>query len=161
MINNKEITDFLASTITGASEISAFTVTKYGKDLMVFIGVDVQNPPDALDLPCAIIEPTVKNIGSSDSAFDYEVVIHIGIEGSDKPTINGNIVTYDGVYNIEDLGNLIVESIRTAIASSTNLDTYAIDFYIDEIANFPTYSGVILLSMSVPNVIGTNKILFN
>lgn len=161
MIDNQEITFFIANTIINDVNIDSFVTTTYGKSVMVFVGVDVQNPPEILDLPCVIIEPTVKNIGSSDSAFDYEIVLHIGVKGEDKPTINGNLITYEGVYDVERLGNLVVEALRTAIASSTNLDAYSIDFYIDEIANFPTYSGVVLFSMSVPNVIGTDKILFN
>lgn len=161
MIVNKEITDFIADKVLASAEIEAYCQTNFSQSLMVLIGVDNNNPPEVQDLPCLIVEPTSKNIGSEDSNFDYEIALHIGIEGVDKPTISGNKVVYDGVYQIEELGSLIVDLMKKEFAVNTNMDTFDITFYQDEINAFPTYSGVVLASMSVPNVIGENKITFS
>lgn len=161
MILNKEITEFLSSEITASAEIENYCQTKYGKSLLVFIGVDVNNPPSEEDMPCLIIEPTVKNIGSQEAKFDYEILLHIAIKGSEKPTVNGNKVLYEGVYDIEELGELIVGVLKKQIGIKSNMDAYGVDFYQDEINAFPVYSGVVVVGMSVPNIIGEDKITFN
>jgi len=161
MITNKEITEFIADKVLASQDVKNFCQTNFGKQLLVMIGVDNNNPPSEAELPCLIVEPTVKNIGSNDTMFDYEIALHIGIKGSEKPTVIGNKVTYDGVYTVEELGNLIVELIKTEFATNTNMDTFDVVFYQDAINAFPTYSGVVLASMSVPNLIGMDKITFN
>jgi len=161
MIINKDITEFIANIVLSSQAIDTFCITNFNKSLLVMVGIDNNNPPSEMELPCLVIEPTVKNIGSKDTIFDYEIALHIGIVGSKKPTVVGNKVTYDGVYIIEELGNLIVDTINSEFATHTNMDTYNVVFYQDEINAFPTYSGVVVASMSVPNVIGTDKITFN
>ena len=161
MILNKEITEFIANELISSSEIDSYCQTTYGKSLLVFIGVDINNPPKEDDMPCIIIEPTVKNIGNKESQFDYEIVLHLAIAGSEKPIINGNKILYSGVYDVEELGDLIVEHLKKQIGIKSNMDAYSVDFYQDEIATFPIYSGVIVVGMSVPNTIGENKIVFN
>lgn len=161
MIINKEITEFIATKVLSATTIDDYCIANYGKSLMVFIGVDNNNPPEVEDLPCLIIEPTVKNMGSKDSVFDYEIALHLGIKGADKPIVSGNKVTYEGVYQIEEIGNMVVDLIKNEFSANTNMDTYDVTFYQDEINAFPTYSGVVLASMSVPNVIGLEKITFS
>lgn len=161
MIVNKDITEFLSDRILASSEVDYYCQNNFHKSLMVFVGVDVNNPPQIKTLPALIIEPTVKNIGEKASSFDYEMAISIGIEGKDEPTIDGNKVLYDGVYKIEELGDLIVELIKNEFSLHTNMDTYDVTFYQDEINAFPTYSGVVLVSFSVPNAIGENKLTFS
>jgi len=161
MIVNKDITEFVADNVLASTNIETYCQTNFTKSLMVLVGVDNMNPPDITDLPCLIIEPTVKSVGDKNSNFDYEIALHLGIQGKDKPTITGNKVVYDGVYQIEELGNLVVDLIKKEFAIHTNMNTFDVSFYQDEINAFPTYSGVILASMSVPNVIGENKIIFS
>lgn len=161
MIVNRDIMEFIADKVLASTDIETYCQTNFNKSLMVIVGVDVMNPPDTTDLPCLVIEPTVKSIGDKNSNFDYEITLQLGIQGKDKPTILGNKVVYDGVYQIEELGNLIVDLIKSEFALHTNMDTFDVSFYQDEINAFPTYSGVVLASMSVPNVIGENKIIFS
>jgi len=105
MIVNKDISEFIATIVLASGDIDDFCMLNFNRSLLVMIGVDNNNPPSDIDLPCLIIEPTVKNIGSKDSIFDYEIALHIGIKGTDKPTKDGNKVVYDGIYIVEELGN--------------------------------------------------------
>lgn len=161
MINNQEITEFIADKVLASSEIDTYCATTFGRSLLVQVGVDINNPPEEVEFPCLIVEPTMKNVGSQDSNFDYEIVLHLGIKGDEKPTISGQKIVYDGIYKIEELGNLIVELLRDEFGCNSNLDTYDVAFYHDEINAFPIYSGVVVASLVVPNVIGSHKIQFN
>lgn len=161
MISNYEITEFISDKVIASTDVDSFCQAEFSHSLLVMIGVDVNNPPEIADFPCLIIEPTMKNIGSQDSNFDYEIVLHLGIKGSEKPTSVGNKVTYEGIYQIETLGNIIVELLREEFGCNTNMETYDVAFYHDEINAFPTYSGVVVASLAVPHVIGDTQITFN
>ena len=159
MISNKEITEFIATEIdTGAN---AYFVGKYSRPLLILVGVDVNNPPKEADMPLMVIEPTVKNIGDSATDFDYEMVLHLSVEGTSQPTKDGNIIRYEGIYDIEEDGNYLVELLRNSFKCKTNLEMFDIDFYHNEINSFPVYTGAIVIGFSVPNVIGGTKITFN
>ena len=158
MITNKEITNFIANEIESfQDEIKALM----GQKALIFIGIDTNIPPQKEDLPAIAIEPTIKKIGDSESNFDYEIVVRVGVLGSERPIRNNNIILYDGVYKVEELGNLVVDKLRKAFECKTNLDMFDIDFYQDEIVNFPIYTGSIIIGFSVENVIGDSKIEFN
>lgn len=161
MIINKDITEFIADKVIENADIETYCQDNFSQSVLVFIGVDNENPPSEIDFPCLIIEPTVKNIGTNDTNFDYEIVLHLAIKGNEKPLKEGNKITYDGVYKIEELGSIITQMMKNEFSVNTNMDTYDLSFYQDEINSFPVYSGVIVVSMSVPNVIGTDKITFN
>jgi len=161
MISNTQITDFIVNEVSSNTEINDYCVSEFGRQLLNMVGVDVKNPPRTAEFPVFIIEPTQKSISDSVSEFDYEMVTHLAIEGDEKPFMDGNIIKYQGIEKIETLGNMIVEVIKESISCHSNLDAYSIDFYHDEIDNFPVYSGVVVISFTVPNVIGNNKIEFN
>lgn len=160
MVSNKDITEFLADKVIASQDVSDYCNANFNKDMLVFIGVDVNNPPDIDSLPALIIEPTVKNVGENETNFDYEIALHIGIKGNEKPEISGNKVTYSGVYKIEEIGNILVDLTKKEFATHTNMDTFDVSFYQDEINAFPTYSGVVVASFSVPNTIGNSEIEF-
>lgn len=159
MISNREITEFIVSEIDINGQ--DYFYNKYGRNLLIMVGVDVSNPPEGADMPLMIVEPTVKSIGDSATDFDYEIVLHFAIEGNRTPSKSGNIIRYDGVYAIEEDGNYLVELLRNSFKQKSNLDMFDIDFYHNEINAFPVYTGVIVVGFSIPNVIGEQKINFN
>jgi hypothetical protein len=161
MISNTDITNFIVEEISTDDTINNLCVSKFGQVLLNMVGVDVNNPPSTTEFPVFITEPTQKSVSDSDSEFSYEIVTHIALEGDDKPQIIGNVIKYLGIEDIEELGNLIVEKLKNSFSCKTNMDAFSIDFYHDEIDNFPVYSGVVVISFNVPNVIGSNKLEFN
>lgn len=161
MITNKEITEFIADKVLSSQDVDAYCQSNFSKSLMVFVGVDVSNPPDISDLPCLIVEPTVKNNSDNVQTHTYEIVMSLGILGDEKPVTNGNKVVYEGVYKVEELGNLIADTIRTEFSLHTNMDVNDVMFYQDEVNAFPVYGGVVVANMNVPNTIGSDKIEFN
>lgn len=160
MISNIEITEFFISTVKASNEIKEYCEQNFNKPLTQFIGVDIEKAPEKDEFPVLIYEPVIKQIGNAEEEFDYEFHLRLAIMGDKKPKVEGNVVRYDGIYHVEKLGNLICEAIRKAVSCKSNLDTYDINFYHDEINVFPLYSGAIILRFSVPHVIGDNQIIF-
>lgn len=160
MVNNIEITEFLLSQVKNSDEIGEFCRRNFKRSLLQMVGVDINNAPESGDAPFLIYEPIIKNIGDQEAEFEYEFYLRLGVKGSDKAEKDGDIVRYKGIYQIEELGNLIVGAIKNSIDCKSNLEAYEINFYHDEINVFPLYSGTIILRFSVPHVIGQEQIKF-
>lgn len=161
MINNRQITEFITSEVSTNLDIETYCVDNFSKSILILVGVDVENAPEEESMPILLVEPVIKSIGESNSNFEYEMFLRLLIVGNDKPSTNGNIVTYDGIYQIEELGNMIVELLKESFAQKSNMDVFEVEFYHDEINTFPIYTGSIMINFSVPNTIGCSKIAFN
>lgn len=160
MINYRQITEFIVKSINEDKKVKDYVQTMYNKEIHIFVGANVEDPPKKDKMPLVLVEPIMKNIGNAEIKFNYEIVLKIAIAGFNKPKIEENIVIYDGIYEVEELGNLVVEALRVAFNTKSNLDAYDIDFYHDEINAFPIYTGTIAIGFNVPNVIGCTKIEF-
>ena len=156
MITNKEISEFLISALSTSTALESFTQAKFSKSALIFLGIDIENPPQTTDYPLLAIAPLVNDLSDENTNYDYEIVIHLMIDGK-KPTVDGNIVRYESIYEIEEMGNILVDELKHAFCN-TNLDTYDISFYNHEITMFPVYTGTIVIHFSVPNVIGDTKL---
>ena len=157
MITNQEISEFLIAKLASSIELEDYSQNQFSKSPLIFLGIDTENPPHTTDYPLLAIAPMVNEMSDSNTNYDYEMVIHLMIKGDENPNTVGNVIKYEGIYKIEEMGNIIVDELKCAF-SSTNLDSYDITFYNHEITLFPIYSGAIVINFSVPNVIGDAKL---
>ena len=160
MITNQEISELLISALSNSTAINDYSTAKWNKNPLIMLGIDIEKPPFDTDYPLFAIAPMVNQMSDNNTNFDYEIVVHVFIKGADEPTINGNIVRYTGIYEVEDIGNIAVQELKDAFCN-TNLEAYDITFYNHEITLFPIYTGAIVINFSVPNVIGTTKLSMN
>jgi len=157
MITNQEISEFLISKLSNSSQLSDYANANFGKDPLIFLGIDVENPPKDSDYPIIALSPLVNEMSDSNTNFDYEIVLHIFIEGGKTPNITDNVVRYEGIYKVEGLGNIVVKELKDAFCD-TNLEAYEITFYNHEITLFPIYTGAVIVNFSVPNVVGDTQL---
>lgn len=160
MINYRQITQFIIKTINESTDIRQYVQNTYNKEIKIFVGANTEDPPGKDEMPLLLIEPIIKNIGNAEVNFNYEMLLKVALVGFDKPKVEDNVIIYDGIYEVEELGGLVVEALRKAFGKKSNLDTYDIDFYHDEINAFPIYTGTITIGFNVPNVLGCEKIEF-
>lgn len=160
MVSNIEITEFLLKQVANSVRIAEYCDQNFKRSLVQMVGVDINNAPIDEDAPFLIYEPIIKNIGGSESYFEYEFYLKLGVKGGDKAKKDGDIIRYEGIYQIEELGNLIAYALKEAIGCKSNLDAYEVNFYHDELNAFPLYSGTIIFRFSVPQVIGEEQIKF-
>jgi len=157
LITNKEISEFLINTLSVSINLETYSQNQFSKSPLIFLGIDTENPPHTKDYPLLAIAPMVNEMSDSNTNYDYEMVIHLMVKGEETPNISGNVIKYEGIYKIEEMGNIIVDELKNAFCN-TNLDSYEITFYNHEITLFPIYSGAIVIHFSVPNVIGDAKL---
>jgi hypothetical protein len=157
LITNKEISEFLIDKLSISTSLETYSQSQFSKSPLIFLGIDTENPPHTTDYPLLAIAPMTNEMSDSNTNYDYEMVIHLMINGSENPTTNGNVIKYEGIYKIEEMGNIVVEELKSAF-NCTNLDSYEITFYNHEITLFPIYSGAIVINFSVPNIIGNDKL---
>lgn len=149
-----QITEYLLLELKNDKAIKQYCQKEFSQDLLLMVGADVTNPPSGVLYPILGFDPVLKVAGSKESEFEYQLLLRLLIKGDDKPSLSDeNILRYEGVYQVETLGDLIVKAINKAI-SKTNLDMYSVEFFHDEIAHFPLYSGAIVLGFSTPQFIG-------
>jgi len=157
LITNKEISEFLISALTASTNLETYSQNQFSKSPLIFLGIDTENPPHTTDYPLLAIAPIVNEMSDNNTNYDYEMVVHLMMNGDETPNIVGNVIKYEGIYKIEEMGNIIVDELKSAFGN-TNLDSYDISFYNHEITLFPIYSGAIVIHFSVPNVIGDAKL---
>lgn len=161
MVSNTELVEFMLKVILANDEINEYCKTHFNTSLLLLVGVDVNNAPQENEMPILILEPVVKNLGTQ-SDFEYEFFLKLALKGNKEPKLGDDgVLRYEGIYQIEELGNLIALTIEKAINCQTNIDTSEVNFYHDEIAYFPLYSGTIIISFSLPKVIGDRQLRLN
>ena len=156
MITNKEISEFLITKLSNSIELRDYCNDNFGKEPLIFLGIDTENPPKERDYPLISLAPLANEMSDSNTNYDYEIVLHIFIKDGD-PNITGNIIRYEGIYKVEEFGNIVVKELKEAFCN-TNLEAYDITFYNHEITLFPIYTGAVVINFSVPNVIGDEQL---
>jgi len=154
MITNKAIIDKVLPALVADTALEEYCQATFSKSPIFFVGLDTDNPPDQADTPYISIIPNTKDVGNGELDYEFNFFFDVVITGSDKPVKTGNTIVYDGLYMAEELA-LHVQ--RVVTAATCGLDTKV--FYIQaEIRTFPVYAGIIALTISSPNVIGSDEI---
>ena len=87
--------------------IKDFCITNYGRAPVVYLGIDDENPPSQGEMPVIVIYEAPRSMKGEDSrVMIYECEIGVVIY-QDAITVNGNIKTYDGLVEVEELRELV------------------------------------------------------
>lgn len=154
MITNKQISEAMIECVNTNTKIQEYCIKTFKQEPLIFLGIDIQNPPRETEYPALIFEPLKKEIARDSKELQYIFLIRVVIKGNDKPELTGNIARYAGVYQVEELGNLICDAVYNKLGCNTNLTIQECDFYQDEINVFPVYSGTVITVFTIENVIG-------
>lgn len=154
MITLKKIIDLVRPALASDTELQDYCMNMWGKEALIFVGVDTANPPAIESMPYISIIPYNKDVGQGEYDFSFNFFFDVVIEGSEKPVVTGNIVEYDGIYLAEELSLHVQRVVTKAVCG---MDEKV--FYIPaEVRTFPVYGGIISLEISSPNVIGSDEL---
>jgi hypothetical protein len=131
-------------------DIKAYCLDKFGKEPTFFLEIDKRNPPKKEHCPFIVIWPGKKTEGLSNSSYPYSASIGWVILEEEKET-TGNTIEYKGVYEADDLGQLILKAVSEVNPSCpiTNVD------YSVELTEYqPQYGGRMDITISIPVTIG-------
>lgn len=137
--------------IANSAEISAYCQEHYSKASSVFVGLDLKRAPDIHDCPLVIIRPGSKVEGESESQFSYSVGVSWAIMNEGRTT-TGNITEMSGVKEVDELGQLILKTLREI---NPDCPISTINYDIDSIEFFPQHVGEMQLTTTVTRTLGS------
>ena len=136
MITILQVLQAAATAVETNGAIASFISTNYpGKSLSTFIGEDGVNPPGEANAPFVSFLPSPRtyDMGSGTTERTPAIEIEFGVLDSGK-TVAGPRLTYNGLVNVDALGNLILAALNTAFAEQT---VRVVDYAIDDSLRFP------------------------
>ena len=157
-IKNYEVLDFIKDEIKNIQAIKDFCDINFNKpNITLFIGADERMPPEQLEYyPAIVICPLPKDIGDANVQSDYSFMTTVLIAGKDKPIMDGNVITYDGIYQVEKLSSLILDYLVTAFDTKTNVESLDIKYISAPVVQFPIYEADIVIKFSIGHTIGSD-----
>lgn len=135
--------------LVASDEIRAFCVEHYGKPAKVYVGVNAKRPPTEADCPYIVIRPGVKEEGELP---EFTYVLSVGwVVRNDEATETAATVEQDGVYECDELGQLIYGCLAEASDSSP---VTQVRYEIEPIDFAPQFVGEMQLEIAVTPTIG-------
>lgn len=155
-ILNHEVLDFIRDEIKDNADIKAYTLAQFNKEnISLFIGADERRPPEGWDVyPAIVICPLPKELGSAKMQSENSFMVTVLIQGDKRPVEVGNVTTYYGIYQIEDLSTIILNILEDAFSTKTNVDGIDIKYISAPVLNFPYYEADIVISFDTTHTIG-------
>ena len=136
----------LAQGVAENAALRAWCQEHYGKDPVVFVGIDQKRPPSPSDVPFVAFsssESTEKGL-LSQGALLFDVIW--GVANEEK-TVTGNLVEYDGARECDEMGSLVAAALERVEPSFTVASgTYDIDLSTPW---FPLWCGVLTLNANL------------
>lgn len=145
----KYIKDKWRDAIANSTAIEEFCLNKYSKELTLFIGIDMKNPPSKQDCPYIIILPGVKKEGYKAKENVYALSLGWAIVNDNyniSTSQSGKVVEFIGNDDADELGQLILEEIAKVNTSS---QIAAVDYQIEPADFFPQFLGQMILELEI------------
>lgn len=149
-LNISDIKNKWRDALKNSSAIDDFCQNNFGKSAKIFVGLNVKKTLGENDYPLIILRPGTKIEGLRQERNRYAISISWGIIDGNV-TVSGNVVEYNGIDKIEELGQLILNElveINPAYPIST------IEYETDGIEYFPKFVGEMMLELEIQPAIG-------
>lgn len=137
--------DLLAANAT----ISDYCLARYGRTPRLYVGINAKKPPTEADCPYIVIRPGVKEEGELEE-FTYAISVGWAIKNENQTT-NDNVIEQNGVYECDDLGQLIYQALAEASANSPVTRS---QYEIEPIEFWPQFVGQMELETTITPAIG-------
>jgi hypothetical protein len=150
MINVNDILELFATKLAASTALDAWCQTNFGKDLTIFLGVDVREPPGKAFAPFVVLQPGPAQEGDEVSMFSYQVTVDWCIV-QEETTVTGNVRRIKGLELCDDMGRLILDELRPA---SVNVTLSTWNYTVEQVEFFPMIMAGLDLTLNVPHLIG-------
>jgi len=150
MITYKDILQRMRDVLANDTALADWCQTNYGQAPKIFVGIDNRNQPGKKDCPLIILRPGTAEVGREVKNHEYKIMVDWAVLDESVST-NGSVVEYQGVFQIDDMGQLVWQALQ---GFSSNVSLSRNDYILEPIDYFPMIVGGMDLSISVPNLIG-------
>ncbi|MEN6568058.1 MAG: hypothetical protein ABFC57_17375 [Veillonellales bacterium] len=138
--------------ISTDSAILAYCTEKYNVAPKLFVEIDERNPPKEDSCPYIVLWPGHKVEGLNNVAYQYVIPVSWVIYQRAKVT-TGAITEYSGVYEIDELGQLILKAVAEA---NPDYPVTNVDFASNLTDYQPQYVGHMEITISVAITMGAD-----
>lgn len=101
-----------------SAALADFCQSRYGKPPAIFVGIDPAAPPAESDCPYIAIQTGYKIEGTDWKHYRYAVSVRWAVVNPAKTTIGG-VTELDGIYDADQLGQIILSELAQASPSQT------------------------------------------
>jgi hypothetical protein len=140
----------LCNTLRNDQALNDFCKEKYGKPLTILVAMNTKQLPAKMDCPFVVISPGRKSEGTGDTEHQYTIPVAWCVYNKASTTENG-ITEYLGVYETDDMGQLIYEAL---VELNPNNPIKHIDYTVGGMTSFPQFSGHMEATIVIPIVMG-------
>lgn len=119
--------------LLASSAIQDFCMEKYNKAPTLYVGYDKKRPATTADCPVIILFTGNKDEGLEQDIFTYRASIGWSVANKNKDTSTPGVIRYPGVFESDELGQLIWAVIAEASdnwpVSRAYYDLEAVEFF--------------------------------
>ncbi|MCA1990379.1 MAG: hypothetical protein LDL07_14770 [Desulfarculus sp.] len=151
------IIDRFKAAILASDDLADWCQEQFGKPLTLFIGMDQRNPPGEDACPLIILTP--EGPASDGEAPEggqrrYPIGVRWGVVNDGVTTV-GNVITYPGQAQADRMGQLIWAALEDGCE---DMSLPQAEPELEPIAYFPLIPGWMLVTVTVPVLIGAEII---
>jgi hypothetical protein len=136
--------------LAASDAIEAWCQGKYQKPLTIMVGVNPGAPPNESDCPVFFMTEIHKAEGDGSESFTYMLSAFASVYTDSAPMTTDNVIEYAGVYDVDELGHLIIQELAAAsdVAQIENVDVSL------EAFRYPQYTIRMDIMFEIPHTIG-------
>jgi hypothetical protein len=143
-----------AEALAADPNITDFCQAKYGKQQIIYLGMDTKHLPNSDNCPRIIIQIGEKLEGEGERQHQYILTVGWTIK-NEKFAQADNIIEYAGMQECDDLGQLIYSCINSV---NPDFPIETATYTIAPIDFFPQFVGDLEAVITINNVIGVGQI---
>ena len=133
--------------ILSSSFISNYCLTNYNKQIKVYIGEDVSNPPTEFDAPFVVLTPPLPAYDVGEGTFERRPGFEMdwGVVAEKRVSNDtSTLISYPGIQQSDELGMLLVAEMMDCFESGA-LQTA--NYSLDSGTRYPLFEGGVSIQL--------------
>ena len=133
-MNINDLTEAFRDALKNNSALNSWCTSNYSQEAMIYVNLDLSDPPGETDCPYVVLYPVGKQVGerSARKSHNYEIICGLYDTAA---TTTGQVVEYTGVQNIEALRKLVETALTGADIAPAWVASIGVEY--ETIENFP------------------------
>lgn len=152
MASINTLLELFGGQIASDSDISTWSNTNYGGDLLVLENCDSRDLPKEEDCPLVIVFPVAKETGLSQANKNHKIGVSCVVYDDEKPESAAGVVRFKGGRLVEELRQKVLKVVTDNMPSDCHLESVKIEY--DTIEQFPYMSANVQIEITQEKLIG-------
>lgn len=141
MSTTRQMIETVRDILAADKDVLAWCQANFARDLTVYVGIDEAQPAPPEDYPLAAVIDLRARAGNTANRRAWDLLLGLGVV-QETITVNGNIHTYDGFLQAEELRDLA----ENALLKGLSRPRVSAGGWSARINMFPTFVSYTLIS---------------